>query len=135
MAQQQRNEPEMKKIGQTFIAWLLVAFLMVTTIPLVVAQNSPSPQPTPAASQSNRGAVVLEHETLFVLQTQLGGSSPQERAQNMSQRLRNFAEDQTLPLEGLTVYEGDRDGIPLTAINAGSITITHIPLVMEQQNN
>jgi hypothetical protein len=57
----------MKKIGQTFITWLLVAFLIVTAIPLVVAQNGLSPQPTPPASQPNRAPVVLENETLFVL--------------------------------------------------------------------
>lgn len=59
----------MKKIGQTFITWLLVAFFLVMTVPvpLVMAQQTPFPQPTPLASQSNRVPVVLDNETLFVL--------------------------------------------------------------------
>jgi small-conductance mechanosensitive channel len=116
----------MKKIGQTFITWLLVAFLIVTAIPLVVAQNAPSPQPTPPASQPTSGSVVLENETLFVLQTELGGLSPQERAQRLSQNLRDLADNQALSLDELEVYTGDKDGIPLSVISAGNISLIAI---------
>jgi small-conductance mechanosensitive channel len=113
----------MKKIGQTFIIWLLVAFLIVTTIPLVVAQNGFSPQPTPPASQSSSATVVLEGETLFVIQTQQGGLSVQKRAQRINQRLRDFAENQDISLDELEVYVGDKDGIPLTTVSAGNILL------------
>ncbi|VXD18494.1 mechanosensitive ion channel family protein [Planktothrix paucivesiculata] len=116
----------MKKIGQTFIIWLLVTFLIVTAIPLVVAQNSPSPQPNSPAIQSNRGSVTLENETLFVIETELGGSSPSERSQRMSQSLKDFADNQALSLNELEVYTGDKDGIPLTVIRAGNIFLTTI---------
>jgi small-conductance mechanosensitive channel len=126
MAQRQRNEPEMKKIGQTFITWLLVAFLIVTAIPLVVAQNSPSPQPTPPASQSASAPVVLEDQTLFVIQTGLGGLSPQERAGRVNKSLEEFADNQALSLDELEVYTGDKDGIPLSVISGGNISLIGI---------
>ncbi|WRH66075.1 MAG: mechanosensitive ion channel family protein [Planktothrix sp. GU0601_MAG3] len=116
----------MKKIGQTFITWLLVTFLIVTAIPLVVAQNSPSPKPNSPAIQSNRGSVTLENETLFVIETGLGGSSPSERSQRMSRSLKDFADNQALSLNELEVYTGDKDGIPLTVIRAGNIFLTTI---------
>lgn len=116
----------MKKIGQTFITWLLVTFLMVTAIPLVVAQNSPSPKPNVPAIESNRGSVILDNETLFVIETELGGSSPSERSQRMSQSLKDFADNQALSLNELEIYTGDKDGIPLTVIRAGNLFLTTI---------
>lgn len=50
----------------------------------------------------------------------------QERAQRASQRLRDFAENQALPLDELKVYAADKDGIPLTVINAGDVSLIAI---------
>jgi small-conductance mechanosensitive channel len=116
----------MKKTLRTLIFGIILTFLIVTAIPLVVAQQTPSPQPTPSASQSSSATVVLEGETLFVLQTQQGGLSVQERSERISQRLRDFAENQALSLEELEVYAADKDGIPLTVINAGNISLMAI---------
>ncbi len=52
----------MKKIGQIFIAWLLVAFLIVTAAPLVIAQKTPSPQPTTPISRSEEAIIVSDKE-------------------------------------------------------------------------
>jgi small-conductance mechanosensitive channel len=116
----------MNKNGQSFITWLLVALLIVTVSPLAVAQNSPSLQPTPDASQSANASVVLEGETLFVIQARLGGLSSQERAQRLNQNLREFADNQALSLDEIEVYTGDKDGIPLTVISAGNVSLIAI---------
>jgi small-conductance mechanosensitive channel len=116
----------MKKILRTLIIGVAVAFFFAITIPLVVAQNGSSPQPTPAASQPNRAPVVLENQTLFVIQNPQGGLSVSERSERISQRLRDFAENQALSLDELEVYEADKDGIPVTVINAGNVALIAI---------
>ncbi len=116
----------MKKTLRTLLFGLTLAFFLTITIPFMVAQNLPSPQSAPPVSQSTSGAVVLENETLFVLQTQLGSLSAQERAQRASHNLREFADNQALSLDELELYTGDKDGIPLTVINAGSVSLITI---------
>ncbi|MFM6129467.1 MAG: hypothetical protein ACKPBV_12145, partial [Sphaerospermopsis kisseleviana] len=113
----------MPKIRQTLITWLLVAFLIVTAIPLVVAQQTPSPQPKPSISQSVDAPLIFDGEKLFVIKQGLGISA-QNRAQAVSARLLKFAEDNSISLENIQVYVGDKEGIPLTIILAGSIPIT-----------
>jgi len=105
---------------------MILAVFLAVTIPLVGAQYSSSSQPTPPSTQSASAPVVLENETLFVLETGLGGLSPQERAQRLSQNLREFADNQALSLEELEVYTGDKDGIPLSVISAGNISLIAI---------
>ena len=109
----------MLKLSSIFTLFF-ITLLMLASGSLMRAQEIPSPQPTPPAHQSSSAPVVLESETLFVLQTQLGGLSLQERAGRVSERLRDFAEDQALSLDELEVYAADKDGIPLTTITAGS---------------
>jgi small-conductance mechanosensitive channel len=116
----------MKKTPRTLIVGIALAFLIVTAIPLVVAQDAPSPQPIPRATQPASGAVVLENETLFVLQTGLGSFSPQERAGRVNKSLEEFADNQALSLDELEVYTGDKDGIPLSVITAGNISLIGI---------
>jgi hypothetical protein len=55
----------MKKILRTLIFGIVLAFFLAITIPLVVAQDAPFPQPIPPASQPASGPVVLEGETLL----------------------------------------------------------------------
>lgn len=122
----------MKKIQRTLIAGLATAFFLGITIPLVAAQNSLSPQLTPPASQSANAPVVLEGETLFVLQTHLGGFSAQERARRVSENLRDVADNQALSLNELEVYTGDKDGIPLTVISVDNMSLIAISNVDAQ---
>jgi hypothetical protein len=44
----------------------------------------------------------------------------------VSKNLRDFADNQALSIEELEVYTGDKDGIPLTVINAGNVSLIAI---------
>ncbi|HEY9616229.1 MAG TPA: mechanosensitive ion channel family protein [Microcoleaceae cyanobacterium] len=112
----------MKRSLRTLIVGIALVFFLTITIPLMMAQNAPSP-PT---SQSVGAPVVLEGTPLFILHTKLGSLSAQERAQRTSQNLREFADNQALSLNELEMYTGDKDGIPLTAISAGSVSLISI---------
>jgi small-conductance mechanosensitive channel len=116
----------MNKNLTTFITGIILAFLLTITMPLVVAQNTPSPHPTSPPSQDVTAPVVIENETLFFIQTSQSGLSIQERAGRINQRLRYFAENQDISLNQIEVYNGDKDGIPLTTISAGNILLMGI---------
>jgi hypothetical protein len=73
--------------------------------------------------------VQLEGKTFFVLQSQLGGLSAQERARRMNQNLREFADNPSLSLDELEIYTGDKDGIPLTLMSAGNISLIAIATI------
>jgi hypothetical protein len=111
----------MNKNLRKLIVGMAIAFFLVLMSPLLMAQNSPSPQPTPPTIQN--APVVLEGETLFFLQNSLGSLSFQERARRAGQNIQNFADNQALSLDTLEIYDGDKDNIPLTVIN-----VDHVPL-------
>jgi hypothetical protein len=94
----------MKKTLKTLITGIILAFFLTITISLGGAQNSPAPQPESSASLTASAPVLLENETLFVIQAPLGGVSSQERAQRLRQNLREFADNQALSLDQLEVY-------------------------------
>jgi len=116
----------MKKKLTTLIVGIIITFFFAITIPLVVAQNSPSPQTTPSANQPASVPVELDHKTLFVIQSNLGGFSAKERAKRAINSLRDFADNQALSLDEMTVYTGDKDGIPLTVISTNNIPLITI---------
>lgn len=116
----------MNKILRRLITSLIIPLFLVISISFVVAQTSPSPQVSSSVTQSASAPVVLGDETLFVLKAQQSGLSPHKRAQRTNKYLRDIAENQSLPLEELEIYEGDNDGIPLTAINAGNFLLIKI---------
>ncbi len=113
----------MMQIGQRLVAFLLASILSLVLTAQATAQNDPSPVPPSPPNKIPDGVVILENETLFAIETQLSGASAQLRAERVNQRLREFAENQALPLEELKVYNADEEGIPLTAITAGDMAI------------
>jgi small-conductance mechanosensitive channel len=103
---------------------MILAFFLAITVPLVVAQQTPFPQPKPSISQSVDAPVVFDGRRLFVIEKGLGNISAQNRAKTISTRLLQLAEDDSISLEDIQVYFGDKEGIPLTIISAGSISIS-----------
>ena len=116
----------MKKKLTTLIVGIIITFFFAITTPFVVAQNSPSPQTTPSANQPASAPVELDHKTLFVIQSNLGGFSAKERAKRVINGLRDFADNQALSLDEVAVYTADKDGIPLTVISANNIPLITI---------
>jgi hypothetical protein len=116
----------MKKKLTTLIVGIIITFFFAITTPFVVAQNSPSSQTTPSANQPASAPVELDHKTLFVIQSNLGGFSAKERAKRVINGLRDFADNQALSLDEVAVYTADKDGIPLTVISANNIPLITI---------
>ncbi|GBF80727.1 small-conductance mechanosensitive channel [Aphanothece sacrum FPU1] len=69
---------------------------------------------------------MLDGQTIFTLKKPLGGISTQNRAKGVNNRLKEFANDEKISIDDIEMYIGDNDGIPLTIISAGSITITTV---------
>ncbi|WP_124970392.1 mechanosensitive ion channel family protein [Aphanothece sacrum] len=109
----------MKKVIQNFIIWLLISLVVVTVTPLIMAQSTPS-------GDSGDFPVMLDGQTIFTLKKPLGGISTQNRAKGVNNRLKEFANDEKISIDDIEMYIGDNDGIPLTIISAGSITITTV---------
>ncbi|ACK72813.1 MscS Mechanosensitive ion channel [Gloeothece citriformis PCC 7424] len=116
----------MKKILKTLIISFFISCFLVITVPVVVAQKSPSPQGSPSPNQPQSAPIILGDKTLFLIQAPQSGLSVPRRAQVINRDLEKFANDQALPLEDLEIYEGDNDGIPLTSINAGNIVLMKV---------
>ncbi|ACK66864.1 MscS Mechanosensitive ion channel [Rippkaea orientalis PCC 8801] len=112
----------MKKVIQPFILWLLVGLLAVTAIPIVIAQS------TPSSTDSGKAPVTLDGETLFVFTKPLGTISVEERAKNVSRRLQQFADSETLSVDDMNIDIGDTEGvgIPITAVSVGNIPLITI---------
>ncbi|MGL5035750.1 MAG: mechanosensitive ion channel family protein [Microcystaceae cyanobacterium] len=109
----------MKKFYQRLFNLFCILIFSLTAIAPILSQSLPSPTPSPQPE----GTVELFDESLFVLKAPIGGLSVKERAERMSQRLRDFAEDRSLSLAQLEIYDGEEDNIPFSMINAGNILL------------
>lgn len=118
----------LKKALQSFMVWFLIAFFAIAAAPLVLSQQTPSPQPTSATSQMAGIPVVFEGQTLFTINSRVGTLSPKARQIRAETRIAEFAQDYELSIDDLTVNSVD-EGIPINFITAGHILIT---LVTEQ---
>lgn len=81
--------------------WILLALivaLMVTIAPFSVAQDS-----APSGNAIDGTPVTLAGEDLFVIRSQVGSFSADERAQAVTQRIETFANNGAIPVESLKV--------------------------------
>ncbi len=109
----------MKKIVRFLIICVSLLLFFLTAI----APSYSDIKPSPTSSSVEEGIITLTGEKLFTLKAPVGGLSVQERAERISQRLQDFAEDRHLSLEQLEIYHGETDNLPLSMINAGNILI------------
>lgn len=77
--------------------------LLLTFVISIAAQSSPSPTPTTQNFESVD--VSLGGKTVFTLKTGLRGWTPRTRAQSISSRLTEFADDRSLSADAVTVRE------------------------------
>lgn len=111
-----------KKTLKKLIFAVIIPFFLALTLSGVLAQT-PLPSPSPNPNPVTEATVVLGDQNLFVIQASQGGLSPQQRAERLNLRLQEFAEDRSLPLTELQIYQGDGEGIPLTTIGAGNMLL------------
>lgn len=111
----------MKKVYQRLFLIFCILVFSLTAIAPILSQSSPAPVSSPHSPQE--GTVELADESLFVLKAPIGGLSVKERAERVSQRLRDFAEDRSLSLAQLEIYDGEEDNVPFSMINAGNILL------------
>ena len=90
----------MKKYWQALIAFLLVILLNVISSSWVYSQEDVS-----TGDEIDGYPVVLADQTLFVIKTNFGSFSSEERAQAISNRLEKIAEDSPVDLNLLRVEE------------------------------
>ncbi len=97
----------------------LMLMLSVSFLSPAWSQSSPTPQPSPAVP-----TVVLDGEPLFPIQERIGSFTAEDRANAITQRLQNFAEQVDIETTELTVQ--DSPGTKITDIVAGNEIILSI---------
>lgn len=103
-----------------------MTFLIVMSIPLVAAQQTPSP-PSPKPTKQQEGVpVVFNEDTLFTIKERFGGYSPETRVEVITQRLQDYAKDYTLPVNDLKIVSEKIENIPLSVITGDNIEIVTI---------
>ena len=125
----------MKKYWQFLIIFVLVILLSFIAHPGVYSQIDDS-----AGDKIDGFPVLLADETLFVIQSNVGSFSSEERAQTITNRLAKIAEDTSVDLNLLRIQEqeattniviGNKILVTLTAADAKAAQITRTKLANE----
>ena len=125
----------MKKYWQFLITFVLVIFLSLIAHPGVYSQIDDS-----AGDKIDGFPVLLADETLFVIQSNVGSFSSEERAQTITNRLEKIAEDTSVNLNLLRIQEqeattniviGNKILVTLTEADAKAAQITRTKLANE----
>jgi small-conductance mechanosensitive channel len=91
-----------KRIRLTTLACFAALLLALT--PLWAQVTTPT---TPSVPDQAPVSVQLQGQTLFQIQTRARFPSIRDRAQRIEQRIRTFAQQQTIPLDNLATQEGE----------------------------
>ena len=103
---------------KTFLSLMLVTFLLVFASPMIYGQNNPS-----VGDKIDGYPVILDEQNILRIQTGTGSFSAEERADTITKRLENFADNKALSIGLLKLEENEQS----TSIIAGDkilITIT-----------
>jgi hypothetical protein len=130
----------MKKHWRRFIISTLAVFFLIITNPLTYSQpaNSSTTNNTSTNScDSNKAAVCLGDRWLFTINNtkKVGGLTPEERAKQISERIKAIADSPSIELKDLEIDKGWSGGIisiksPETVI----ITLTDDDIKAEKIN-
>lgn len=125
----------MKKYWQFLITFVFVILLSVITSSWVDSQVN-----NPSGDKIDGFPVILANETLFVIQTDVGSFSSEERAQTVTNRLQRIANDTSLDLNLLrleaqdkttSILMGNKVLVTLTEADAKAAQITRKELAKD----
>lgn len=107
----------MKIPWRSLIGLALATLLLVTAPTLARSQENAT-----SSSNSQKAAVVLGNQTLFTIQERFGSTSPEQRAQEITEKVESLAQDSSIPVESIQL--GDQNGV--TVIFSGETVIAQI---------
>lgn len=90
----------MKKIGHTLVIFFVVLLLTLTSPLLGIAQN-----PTQPENKIDGFPVMLDGKTLFFIRRGVSSFSAEERANTITRRIERIAQNDSIPIENLTIEQ------------------------------
>jgi small-conductance mechanosensitive channel len=110
----------MKKIGHTLIIFFVVLLLTLTSPLLGIAQN-----PTQPENKIDGFPVMLDGKTLFFIRRGVSSFSAEERANAITRRIERIAQNDSIPIENLTIEQiPDDNSLYLSVDQEVILTVT-----------
>ncbi|NCR88668.1 MAG: mechanosensitive ion channel family protein [Microcystis aeruginosa BS13-10] len=110
----------MKKIGHTLVIFFVVLLLTLTSPLLGIAQN-----PTQPENKIDGFPVMLDGKTLFFIRRGVSSFSAEERANTITRRIERIAQNDSIPIENLTIEQiPDDNSLYLSVDQEVILTVT-----------
>jgi small-conductance mechanosensitive channel len=110
----------MKKIGHTLVIFFVVLLLTLTSPLLGIAQN-----PTQPENKIDGFPVMLDGKTLFFIRRGVSSFSAEERANAITRRIETIAQNDSIPIENLTIEQiPDDNSLYLSVDQKVILTVT-----------
>ena len=110
----------MKKIGHTLVIFFVVLLLTLTSPLLGIAQN-----PTQLENKIDGFPVMLDGKTLFFIRRGVSSFSAEERANAITRRIERIAQNDSIPIENLTIEQiPDDNSLYLSVDQEVILTVT-----------
>ena len=110
----------MKKIGHTLVIFVVVLLLTLTSPLLGIAQN-----PTQPENKIDGFPVMLDGKTLFFIRRGVSSFSAEERANAITRRIERIAQNDSIPVENLTIKQiPDDNSLYLSVDQEVILTVT-----------
>ncbi|REJ51774.1 MAG: mechanosensitive ion channel family protein [Microcystis wesenbergii TW10] len=110
----------MKKIGHTLLIFFVVLLLTLTSPLLGIAQN-----PTQPENKIDGFPVMLDGKTLFFIRRGVSSFSAEERANAITRRIERIAQNDSIPIENLTIEQiPDDNSLYLSVDQEVILTVT-----------
>ncbi len=110
----------MKKIGHTLVIFIVVLLLTLTSPLLGIAQN-----PTQPENKIDGFPVMLDGKTLFFIRRGVSSFSAEERANAITRRIERIAQNDSIPVENLTIKQiPDDNSLYLSVDQEVILTVT-----------
>ena len=115
-----RTRGWMKKIGHTLVIFIVVLLLTLTSPLLGIAQN-----PTQLENKIDGFPVMLDGKTLFFIRRGVSSFSAEERANTITRRIERIAQNDSIPIENLTIEQiPDDNSLYLSVDQEVILTVT-----------